>query len=212
LKITKFEHSCLMVEMPEPVNRTAIFDPGMMSEPLIDVESLKYLDDIFITHVHGDHVSVPLLRKLIAKFPTLRITTTDEVVKMLASEGIKATTSLPAGVELFDSPHEKVMPLFAQPEEIGIHYLDLLSHPGDSHSFNQTKAILALPMTGPWGTNVRAAELALKLKPKHVVPIHDWHWRPEAKQSTYDSFEKLLAEQGITFHKLENGQPVVIDL
>jgi phosphoribosyl 1,2-cyclic phosphodiesterase len=74
-----------MVEMPEPVNRTAIFDPGMMSEPLIDVESLKYLDDIFITHVHGDHVSVPLLRKLIAKFPTLRITTTDEVVKMLAS-------------------------------------------------------------------------------------------------------------------------------
>jgi L-ascorbate metabolism protein UlaG (beta-lactamase superfamily) len=212
LKITKFEHSCLLVEMPEPVNRTALFDPGMMSEPLIDVDSLKYLDDIFITHVHGDHVSVPLLKKLIAKFPTVRITSTDEVVKMLATEGIKATTALPTGVELFESPHEAVLPLFPQPEEIGIHYLDMLTHPGDSHSFTETKAILALPMTAPWGANVRAANLALELKPQHVLPIHDWHWRPEAKQGTYDSFEKLLGKQGITFHKLENGQPVVIKL
>jgi L-ascorbate metabolism protein UlaG (beta-lactamase superfamily) len=67
-------------------------------------------------------------------------------------------------------------------------------------------------MTGPWGTNVRAAKLALDLKPQHVLPIHDWHWREEAKQGAYDSFEKLLAEQGITFHKLENGKPVVIKL
>jgi len=201
-----------MVEMPEPVNRTAIFDPGMMSEPFIDVDSLKYLDDIFITHVHGDHVSVSLLKKLIDKFPTVRITTTDEVVKMLAAEGIKATTALPADVELFDSPHESVAPLFPQPEQIGIHYLGKFTHPGDSHSFTESQAILALPMTAPWGTNVRAARMALDLKPQHVLPIHDWHWREEAKQGAYDSFEKLLAKQGITFHKLENGKPVVIKL
>jgi L-ascorbate metabolism protein UlaG (beta-lactamase superfamily) len=212
VKITKFEHSCLLVEMPAPVNRTALFDPGVMSEQFLDVDKLVYLDDIFITHVHSDHVSVPLLKQLLAKFPAVRITSTDEVVSMLAAEGIKATTSLPAGVELFDSPHEKVTPLFPQPEEIGIHYLDKLTHPGDSHNFKETKAILALPMTGPWGNNVQAGELALDLKPQFVLPIHDWHWRPEARTQAYDSFMELLGKHDIIFVKLETGKPVVLNV
>lgn len=210
MKITKFVHACLLVETPD---RVALFDPGSMSEAALDVDKLTRLDDIFITHIHGDHVSVPLLKQLIAKFPAVRITSTDEVVKQLAAEGIKATTTPPAGVTFFDSPHESVAPLFGQPpEQIGIHYLDMLSHPGDSHSFTETKAILALPIAAPWGSTIRALNLALELKPRHVLPIHDWHWRDEAREQTYNMFERVLGEQGITFHKLETGQPVEINL
>jgi L-ascorbate metabolism protein UlaG (beta-lactamase superfamily) len=212
MKITKLEHSCLLVEMPAPVNRTVIFDPGVMSEPYVDVDSLEFLDDIFITHAHGDHFHVPLIKRLVEKFPEVRITGPREVVNKLKQEGIPATSDEYDGVKFFDAKHENVLPLFQPPEEIGIHYLDLLSHPGDSHHFTETKAILALPVTAPWGSMVRAVNLGLELKPQYILPIHDWHWRDEARTGAYDSLEKVFGDAGIRFLKLENGKPVVIDL
>lgn len=209
MKITKFVHSCLLVEMPE---RTALFDPGSFSEAALDVEKLQYLDEIFITHIHGDHVSPPLLRKLIQKFPNVRITATTETAGMLAEEGITAGTDAPDGARFFDSPHEHVEPMFPTPQQIGVHYLDALSHPGDSHSFQETMPILALPVQAPWGATVRAVNLALELKPKHILPIHDWHWNDQARASLYDGMEKAFRERGITFHKLQTGEPVNIDL
>ncbi|HEX7632886.1 MAG TPA: MBL fold metallo-hydrolase [Candidatus Saccharimonadales bacterium] len=209
MKITKYVHSCLLVETPD---RVAIFDPGSMSEEAFDFQALARLDDIFITHMHGDHMSPSFIKKLIDQFPAVRITTTEEAAKILNAEGIKATTALPAGVELFDSPHEDVSPVFPQPEEIGIHYLNVLSDPGDSRQFHETKAILALPLVAPWGGWIKSYKAALDVRPQHVLPIHDWHLSDAARAQTYDKLETLLAEQGITFHKLETGVPVEIDV
>jgi len=210
MKITKLVHSCLLVEMPEPVNRTVLFDPGSMST--VDVDSLQYLDDIVITHHHGDHMDVELIKKLVAKFPQVRILGPNDVVEQLKGEGIAATTEPPEGMALFDSPHESVAPLWPQPDEIGVHYLDTLSHPGDSHSFKETKQVLALPVSAPWGSSIKAINLALELKPKYVVPIHDWHWRDEARESMYGNIEQALAKEGITFIKAVNGEPFVLDI
>lgn len=212
MKITKLEHSCLLVEMPEPVNRTALFDPGMMSEAWVDVDSLMYLDDIFITHSHADHMSAPLIKKLLKKFPDVHITGPREAVAKLKQEGIEATSEESDGVVFFDSKHEKVLPLFEPPEQLGYHYLDMLSHPGDSHGFTETKSILALPVTAPWGSMVNAVKLALELQPKYILPIHDWHWKDEAREQAYDMMEKVFKGQGITFLKLKNGEPVVIQV
>jgi L-ascorbate metabolism protein UlaG (beta-lactamase superfamily) len=208
LTVTKFVHACLLVETTD---RAALFDPGTLSTPNIDIDKLTRLDDIFITHEHGDHKDIPFIKQLVAKFPNVRITSTDEVVQQLAAEGIKAASTPPEGVTFFDSPHESVKPLFNPPQEIGIHYLDILSHPGDSHSFRETKAVLALPVAAPWGSTIKALNLALELKPKFVLPIHDWHWRDEAREQSYGMFERILGEQGITFFKLQTGQPVEIN-
>lgn len=212
MKITKLGHACLLVEMPDPVNRTVLFDPGNMST--VDITSLEYLDDIFVTHNHSDHLDVEIIKRLLAKFPDVRITTTPQTVEQLKGQGITASSDPPEGVRFFDSPHESTRPLYATdpPQEVGIHYLEKLSHPGDSHSFNETMPVLALPITAPWGAITGAVRLALKLKPKYIVPIHDWHWRDEARISTYNNMEKLFAEQGITFIKAVNGEPFVLDV
>lgn len=212
MKITKFVHSCLLVEMPGPVNRTALFDPGAMSVEALDVDSLEFLDDIFITHGHPDHLHLDTVKKLVAKFPNVRITAPDEVVEQLKETGLTASSESPEGVVLFESPHESTEPIFPTPQELGYHYLDTLSDPGDSHNFHETKAILALPVTAPWGSMVKAVNLALELQPKHVIPIHDWHWRDEARESIYDNLEAAFKERGITFHKMKTGEPVVIDI
>lgn len=212
MRVTKFIHSCLLVETP---GRAAIFDPGTMSEEALgkalDDGSVTRLDDIFITHGHQDHLSLPLIKRLLGKFPDARITAPQEVVDQLAGEGIKASAAPPEGVTFFEAPHESVAPLFGEPpQQIGVHYLGLLSDPGDSHSFKETREVLALPVTAPWGSTIRALNLALELKPKYVLPIHDWHWRDEARNSTYDMYERILGEQGITFYKLKTGHPVDI--
>lgn len=211
MKVTKFVHSCLLVETPD---RTAIFDPGVFSAEALSaaIPNINRLDDIFITHAHSDHCSPDLIKQLIAKFPNVRITGPAEVVASLANEDIKASDQAPEGVAFFEAPHESVAPLYPQPQNIGIHYLDKLSDPGDSHSFTETKEIVALPITAPWGGSVRALNLVLELKPKHVLPIHDWHWNDEAREQTYNNFERVLGKQGITFYKLQTGQPVDFSL
>ena len=58
MKITKFVHSCILVETPE---RVGLFDPGVFSERAFNPETLQKLDDIIITHKHQDHLlfSIP---------------------------------------------------------------------------------------------------------------------------------------------------------
>ncbi len=209
MKVTKFVHSCLLVEAE---GRTALFDPGSMSVEALKVENLSRLDDIFITHIHQDHCDISLVQELVTAFPEVRITSTPEVVEHLQAAGIRAGSEATEGVQFFDAPHESVKPLFPQPEEIGIHYLDMLSDPGDSHSFHETKAVLALPITAPWGSTIKALNITLELKPKHVLPIHDWHWSDIAREQMYDMFENQLASAGIKFHKLQTGEAIEVDV
>ena len=210
MKITKLMHSCLLVEMTEPINRTVLFDPGVYSEQFVDVTSLMWLDDIIITHSHPDHMSIPLVKKLVEKFPEVRITAPADAAKQLSEAGIKASTDLPDGIELFDAPHESIAPFSSTPQQIGVHYLGLLTNPGDSHTFRETRSVLALPVQAPWGSTVRAINLALELKPKYIVPIHDWHWHEEARLKMYSMMERVFSEQGITFLALTNREPIVI--
>lgn len=212
MKITKLGHSCLLVEMPESVNRTALFDPGIFS--VVDVDSLVYLDDIIITHTHPDHFDLDTIRKLVAKFPNVHITAPDEVVQQLNAETIPATSATSEGIEFFDSPHEAIRPFYPHdpPQEIGVHYLGKLSHPGDCHSFTETKDILALPVQAPWGSPNAAVALGLKLKPKFIIPIHDWHWNNEARAGLYANMQQTFDAAGITFIKPVNGEPFVINM
>jgi L-ascorbate metabolism protein UlaG (beta-lactamase superfamily) len=198
--------------MPEPVNRTALFDPGVYSEDFIDIDSLEFLDDIIITHSHADHFSPALVGKLVAKFPSVRVTAPPDVAQELNAAGIKASSDPSDGIEFFDALHEEGEPMFEAPEQRAVHYLDRLTYPGDSHSFAETKAILALPVQAPWGSTRNAVKLALQLKPKYIVPIHDWHWNDAAREQIYGRFERLLTPEGITFLKLKNSEPIILDV
>ena len=209
MQITKYEQSCLLVETN---GRVALFDPGVMSEQALSIEDITSLDDIIITHSHADHMSLKLLQELVVKFPRVRITAPEDAVTTLKQQGITASSQPSEGISFFNAPHESVEPLFPLPNQIGVHYLDILSHPGDSHSFTETKAILALPVTAPWGMSTRAIKLAIELKPKYVLPIHDWQWRDEARAQMYGIFSTVLVKNGIIFLKPETGKPISIDV
>lgn len=212
MKITRFVHSCLLVETP---NRAGLFDPGQFSweSGLFNIEKLARLDDIIITHDHFDHFHLPFVKALVGKFPEVTITTNPTIAATLQKEGFKNVQTTNNGpVELFATNHESIAPLGPQPDHTGAHYLGQLTHPGDSHHFTQTKQILALPVTGPWGGMMRAAQLGLDLKPKYIIPIHDWHWNESARAGAYDRLQAFFAENNITFIKTTDGEPVEIDV
>ncbi len=200
MQITKFVHSCLLVETP---NRAAMFDPGQFSweSGLFNIDKLAQLDDIFITHEHFDHLWMPFIEALVAQFPQVGIVGPQAVVAKLAEAGIQATTQTPTGVELLAANHESVAPLGVAPEHTGYHFLDKFTHGGDSHHITRTKEVLALAVTAPWGTLMRCAELGAALKPKVIIPIHDWHWNDVARRQAYDRLEEFFKDQGIAFIK-----------
>jgi L-ascorbate metabolism protein UlaG (beta-lactamase superfamily) len=65
-------------------------------------------------------------------------------------------------------------------------------------------------MQAPWGDLTEAVELAVRLKPEIVVPIHDWHWKDEVRTGIYSRVEAYLKSQQITFIPLQTGVSVEI--
>ena len=210
MKITKFTHSCLLIETE---GRAAMFDPGIYSR--LDVASIQRLDDIFITHEHPDHMHVEHIKNLRARFPAVRITAPPSAQILLQQGGITSVqTDPPEGVRFFDAPHEGISPLgmMDPPQEYGLHYLDILTDPGDCHHFIGTMPVLALPLTGPWALTVEAVRVALAVRPKYILPVHDWSWRDEARRQMYDRLEQRFEEEGIKFFKLADGDTIEVML
>lgn len=213
MRITKFTHACLLVESDTLTQRTVLFDPGVFSTFVVD--SLVHIDDIFITHNHADHMDVDRIRQIQKRFPEVRITVPVDAQALLSEAGIDhgVQTTPPEGVRFFEAPHEQIRPMGNDdvPQENGIHYLELLSHPGDSHSFQETMPILALPVCAPWGSTVAAVRVALAVRPKQIIPIHDWHWHDTARRQIYERLEKRFAAEGIIFHKAVDGETINVN-
>lgn len=212
LEITKYIHSCLLVESSK---QTVLFDPGSFTYEagIFSTQRLPRLDNIIVTHEHSDHMHAPFLKELTLKFPDAAITTTPNAAKRLIELGFKnIKTSSHSQIELFEAPHEPNEPLGQTPQNTGAHILSILTNPGDSHHFAESKEILALPITAPWGALTKAAEAALNLKPKYIIPIHDWHLSERAKIMTYERLKVFFTENNIEFIKPVDGRTFEIEL
>ncbi len=209
MTITKFVHSCLLVETSD---FTALIDPGNFSfnSHLLNVSKLEKLDYIVITHEHKDHYYEPFLRSLVKHLPHALIITNETLLSKIAE--LNLPNQLAAGSDnnlvVFEAAHEPLPLNMPKVPNIGVHIGGKLTHPGDSFDFEHAREVLALPMTGPWGSLREALKKVVKLKPKAVIPIHDWEWHKAAREARYAMSRELLAAHGIKFVELENAVPV----
>lgn len=209
MKISKHVHSCLAVE---DEGKTILVDPGNYSydAKALDINQLSNLDAIVITHEHMDHMYIPWIKEILQKFPNTPIFTTESAKKLLEQEGItNISTEGNEFISLKPVPHEKIW-MGSAAQNVMITLFGKLATPGDSHTFSTTAEILALPVSGPWGSTTRAVELALQLKPKVIIPIHDWHWREEARKSFYQRFKEYFSQHGIDFKAVETAEIVEV--
>lgn len=211
MKISKHVHSCLLIR---DQNKTVIMDPGVFTyqEKALDLTTLDSLDYILITHQHPDHMYIPLIKELVQKFSEVKIISNPSIEKILGEEKIPVHTDLSvipadAGIQFEEVSHEKLWDI-EPPQNIVFTVFNKLTHPGDSHHFKTTSDILALPLTAPWGSTTEAVELALRLKPKVIIPIHDWMWKDQIRTAMYQRLEEFFKTKGIDFKAMETGDSV----
>lgn len=208
MKITKLGHSCVLVEEEDTAG---LFDPGGWSDKNL-INRVAKLDAVIYSHEHSDHFDIEILRGLADKFPDLQVVCNSEIQELINQAQLRVKVSEESeSVVKFNSPHEQLpFPGAIAPEQNGYHFKDLFTHPGDSQSFTETKKVLAMPFIGPWGKIEDSVNKVLELKPEFVLPIHDWHYRDEAKEWLQNKLEPVMSEQGIKL--LSCDSDVTVDL
>jgi L-ascorbate metabolism protein UlaG (beta-lactamase superfamily) len=209
VRITKYVHSCLLVEEN---SRAVLFDPGDYSyaSGMLDVDALPELEAVLITHGHFDHCNVDVLKSIRQRWPEVPIVSNPELVEKLESENIQATTQAPEGIACREAKHQPLPWRTPVPDNWSFTVFDRLTHPGDSLHISQSGPVLALPMQGPWGSMREALDLALQLRPEKIIPIHDWHLRDEAREALYKQAQDFLGQYGIEFLPVKNGRQIAV--
>jgi len=213
MKITKYLHSCLLVQ--EKQTRLLI-DPGtfVFADKLVTLDQIPPVSAIVITHVHADHCDVKAIRELVRTSPGVEIFSNEEVVVSLAREGIHAVV-LNAGsrvtvgsftVAALPAPHEPILPDTVC-DNMAAMINDRLLHPGDSQHVDVGQVeILALPVAAPWTRRTEACEYVKKLAPRHVVPIHDGFLKDYFRAANDAKFTAWVREWGGAYHALAPGE------
>jgi L-ascorbate metabolism protein UlaG (beta-lactamase superfamily) len=193
MKITKYGHSCLLVE--EGADRILV-DPGVFSPGW---ESLAGLTAVLVTHQHPDHVDPARLPGLLARNSGVQLFADPGSVGTLAGAGVTATPVEPGDtldvstpVQVFGETHAVIhrdLPAIANRGYLigGRLYL-----PGDSLQVPAAAVeILALPVAAPWMAVKEAVEFVRAVGPAIAIPIH----------------EKVLAATGTVYGLLQKLKP-----
>lgn len=206
MKITKFGHSCLLVEEGDA---RILIDPGNYST----VPALEKLDAILITHIHQDHVDIPTLKKLIALNPRARIFSNQEVIAALAKEGIEVDR-LEDGeqaavnnviIEGVGTLHMENHTCLAPMQNTGYFINEKFFYPGDALTILQkTVEILAYPAVAPWMKIAESLEYLKAVKPKFAFPVHDGFLKFGGPYHAHP--ERHAKEWGIEWVVLEEGK------
>lgn len=208
MNITKFIHSCLLIEIEKA---KILIDPGVYSYQAININLLKDLNYLLITHEHADHMHIPFIKEILMLTPAVKIITNPSVGTLLEQEKIPYSLDDSNDITFEEAPHEKIFLGETPHHNTSFTIFNTLTHPGDSHHFTKTAKILALPVQAPWGSTTQAVDKALDLHPQYIIPIHDWHWNDQARISLYGILKECFAKNNIQFLSLETGITVEVD-
>ncbi len=212
MKLTKFAHSCVLLEEN---GKAILLSPGIYSwqTGLVKLEELPTLTAVVVTHKHGDHLAEPFVKALVAVQPDAQWIAPADAHEQLRVFGVTNITDQGTeDVEVTTVEHAKVTPFGVQVQNLIVHCFGKVTDPGDTHDFTETKDILLLPVQAPWSTTIRAFELGQELKPKYLVPIHDWMWNDEWRSTIYDGLDRVFAGTETTVVRPIDGLPFECDV
>lgn len=203
-EIRRLTDSCLLLSTDEGVS---LFDPGFhtFESGQVDLDAIGDVTRVFITHEHRDHVDPGFVRWLVDRGTDLTVYSNDAVVALLAETGIEASSAVPEGVSAEDVLHG-ALPDGATPPNRAFTVDGTITHPGDSREPTMSAPVLALPLLVPWDSVRGAVELALRLQPKQVVPIHDFYMTTGARAWIRGLAGGVLAGHGIELVDIDWGQ------
>jgi len=208
VKISKHVHSCLRIEEN---GKTVIVDPGnyTFEANALDLGKIVTLNYLLITHEHPDHLYIPLVLEIDKRFPNCEIISNKSVAEILKKEGIEVNTKGNKDIKIKEVPHERIFSGDV-PQNTLFEIFGKLTHPGDSLHFDLNTDVLALPVQAPWCSTTEAVETGKNLKPRIIIPVHDWHWNETARNNFYGRFKDYFKNENIEFIGLTTGELIEI--
>lgn len=207
MKITKFGHSCLLIQEQD---LCILIDPGMFST---GQNSVKNIDLVLITHEHQDHIEMNSLKAVLGNNPDAKIFSNASVAALLSKENITAgvlehgqhIVEKSVKIEAFGQDHALIHSTVAIIQNRGYFIADRLFYPGDAllHPGREVE-ILAWPAFAPWMRIGEGIDYALDVKPKIAFPVHDAILARPA--FLHPLIGKIFGENGIDFRVLEPEQ------
>lgn len=175
MRLTKFAHSCVLVENDDA---RLLIDPGNYSHGF---EDLTRLTAVLITHQHPDHADLDRLPQLLERNPDAAVFADVGTAELLAKVDIDATPvrggdhfDLGTGVDVHGEVHAVIHPEIPVVPNVGYLVAGRFFHPGDSFTPPDADVeILGLPTAAPWQKLSEAVDFLRELSPAVAVPIHE---------------------------------------
>lgn len=175
MKITKYEHACLILEKDK---QRLVIDPGKFTNLPSD---LTRVVGVIVTEEHFDHFYIENIEKIIAVNPDVTIYSTSNVCEQLNDKNIKCkaisgnkTVKIDGFTVEFregdHAPSYRVSPC----RVLTIKIDGQLYYPGDSYIKPLEKVqILALPTCGPWHKVEEAVDFANSVDSDIILATHN---------------------------------------
>lgn len=207
MKVTKYEHACLVVTKGEEV---VVIDPGAYTMPLTDIGGVVA---VVITHEHADHWTAEQLERILDRNPDAKVFGPAGVVA--AATGI-AVEQVDAGDErtvggftltFTGGKHAQVHETIPIVDNVGVIVDGELYYPGDSFVVPDGEiSVLAIPSAAPWLKTGEAMDFLTAVKPRRAFPVHDAVLSVIGKGMVYGRLEGIGKPLGTEFFVLEPGE------
>lgn len=175
MKITKYEHACLDLEVD---GKRLLIDPGTFTTSIPNFDQVAV---VVVTHAHADHLDTEKLRAIGLQNPDVQIFAVQQVADEVKGEldiqvvtnGYKVDT---AGfqLEFFGTDHAIIHESLPKFQNAGILVNKTLYYPGDSFTLPHAPIdVLAVPISAPWLKMSEVMDFVTAVKPKRMFATHD---------------------------------------
>lgn len=172
MRITRYGHSCLLVE---DADARLLLDPGVFSSGF---EELRGLTAVLVTHQHADHLDTDRLRRLLDANPQARLHCDEgsaeqlDVPLTVVREGDRL--ELGTSVEVVGGQHAVIHPEIPRVPNVGYLVGGRFFTPGDALTVPAADVeVLGLPTAAPWLKLTEAVQLLRDVAPRRAFPVHD---------------------------------------
>ena len=207
MKLTKFEHACLIVEVAD---ERLIIDPGVFAMPLGEFGNVVA---VVVTHEHGDHWTEEQLARIIERNPEVTIygprgvaaTVKDHpVVEVHDGDVIEAG---PFTLRFFGDKHAVIHHSIPVIDNVGVLVNEQLYYGGDALVVPSVEVdTLATPIGAPWLKIGDAMDYVLAVKPKRAFPVHEMTLSVAGKGMGNDRLTWATEQNGGQYFVLEPGE------
>lgn len=209
MKLTKFDHSCVVLEKN---GQKLVFDPVELGTTLPAFDNVVA---VIITHKHGDHLQPEIVSAILDRNPEAEIlTVADAVVEFDHATVVKDGDSINLGgfdLRFFGGDHGAIVPGEVPCDNIGVVVDEMIVNPGDSFDIPADiaqPALLLVASAAPWCKMAESMDYIRAMQAKMVVPVHN-ALLSEFGNGVYNGWLRRACEGvGGEFAPLDSGEEV----